>query len=557
MKNYQPFALHQIDSYKLGHKDQYPVGTSLIYSNFTPRNAKHALKGLDENFDEKVVSFGFQATIQEIVSIFNDSFFSQPKEKVITKFKQRTTAFAGKELDTSHIEALHDLGYLPLHVKAIEEGNLVPMKVPVITLYNTLPEFYWLTNFIETWMSAESWKIMTAATTAYRYRKVMENYAQKTGSPKDFIWWQGHDFSNRGMSGMLDAAKTSSGHLLSFMGSDSISSVDYIESYYTKDGNPQCLVAGSVPATEHSVMCMGEKETELETFKRLMTEVYPSGLVSIVSDTWNFWDIMTKTAPALKDVIMTRQKNELGVAKVVFRPDSGDPVAVVCGTAIPVTNLSGVERALRNVAKNKPQLFVRSYQNKQQEWVTEYFEASVTDNSTIVQRFLTVDEITPEMKGAVECLWEGFGGTITEQGYRLIDEHVGLIYGDSITIKRCEQILERLMKKGFASSNIVLGIGSYTYQYVTRDTFGFAMKSTYGEVNGVGREIFKDPITDNGVKKSAKGLLTVTKQNGEYVMLDQQTWERENTGELKTIFKDGKFFNFQEFKDIRQRLVSQ
>jgi len=160
-------------------------------------------------------------------------------------------------------------------------------------------------------------------------------------------------------------------------------------------------------------------------------------------------------------------------------------------------------------------------------------------------------ELTPAQKGAVQCLWDTFGGTVNAEGFKMLDEHVGLIYGDSITLERADQILKRLKAKGFASSNVVFGIGSYTYQYVTRDSFGFAMKATYAEVNGEGSELFKDPATDNGTKKSAKGLLRVEFEDGKFVLYDQQTKEQEAQGCLQTVFKDGKLVKETSIEEIR------
>jgi nicotinamide phosphoribosyltransferase len=135
-----------------------------------------------------------------------------------------------------------------------------------------------------------------------------------------------------------------------------------------------------------------------------------------------------------------------------------------------------------------------------------------------------------------------------------LDSHVGLIYGDSITIERAKTILSRLENHGFASSNVVFGIGSYTYQYVTRDTFGFAMKCTYTVRNGEGHELFKDPVTDSGTKKSARGLLRVERENGEYVLYDQQTPEQEQMGCLETVFKNGNLVKETTIAEIRERL---
>ena len=133
-----------------------------------------------------------------------------------------------------------------------------------------------------------------------------------------------------------------------------------------------------------------------------------------------------------------------------------------------------------------------------------------------------------------------------------------MIYGDSITRERQREILQGLMDNGFASSNVVLGIGSYTYQYVTRDTHEFAVKGTYGEINGKGVPISKNPVTDKGIKRSALGLLYVgTDANGVIKCEENVSWEREEQGMLKTIFEDGAVYNVQTLGDIRTRLENE
>jgi nicotinamide phosphoribosyltransferase len=151
----------------------------------------------------------------------------------------------------------------------------------------------------------------------------------------------------------------------------------------------------------------------------------------------------------------------------------------------------------------------------------------------------------------VELLWVVFGGTITDKGYKILDSHIGAIYGDSINLQRAEAICEGLKCKGFASQ-VVFGIGSYTYQYNTRDTFGLAMKATYVEVNGEGREIFKNPVTDDGTKKSATGLLQVKEESGSYILHDKVSWDEEKNSELKTVFKDGKLVKEYSLREIRK-----
>lgn len=494
------FPLHAADFYKTGHIKQYPENTTFVYSNFTCRSDKHA-KMLPD-FDHKVVFFGIQGVCQYLLQdMWNKNFFDMDLDDVIDEYQHRMDTSLGKDaVSMQHIIALHDLGYLPIKIKALPEGSRVNMRVPLFTIENTFPEFYWITNYLETQISAEIWKPITTATTAYEYNRLLTRYAELTGSPMEFVPWQGHDFSARGLSGIHDAT-SAAGHLLSFTGTDTIAAIDYLEEYYTDLDDEPTFIGGSVPATEHSVMCMGGEDTELETIKRLITEVYPSGIVSIVSDTWDFWHVITKTAYELHDDIINRKPDALGFAKVVFRPDSGDPVKIVCGDPD--------------------------------------------------------SDFMPAYLGAVECLWDTFGGTISEKGYKILDSHVGLIYGDSITLDIASRILAGLEAKGFASCNIVFGIGSHTYQYVTRDTFGSAIKATFGIVDGEERILFKTPKTDSGLKNSARGLLRVEKEGNDYVCYEEQTWEQVEEGLLETIFEDGLMTKFTSLSRIRKRLASE
>jgi nicotinamide phosphoribosyltransferase len=504
------FPPHATDFYKTGHIRQYPEGTTEVYSNFTPRSASWA--SVLPDFDNKVVWLGLQGMIQyALIDFWNAGFFHQPKADVLAYYKRRMdTSLGPNSVAIDHIEALHDLGYLPLVIKALPEGSRVNLRVPLFTVRNTAPgtmagdlAMHWVTNYLEDQFSNENWKVPTSATTAYEYRRLLDAYADETGSPKEFVPFQGHDFSMRGMSNTADATTSGAGHLLSFLGTDTISSIDYIENYYCKDGKYPPFIGGSVPATEHSVMCMGgsEEGAEVKTFRRLINEIYPTGVVSIVSDTWDFWHVVTAMAQELKPEILARGPNGPMPGKVVFRPDSGDPVKIICGDPLAPVG-------------------------------------------------------TPAYKGALECLWEVFGGTTTSKGYKLLDSHVGLIYGDSITLERAQKILAGMRRKGFASGNIVFGIGSYTYQCVTRDSYGTAIKATSGVVNGVRRELFKDPKTDSGIKKSARGLLRVEKEGDNYVLYDRQTEEQEKQGLLQEVFRNGVLTRFQTWEDVQAQFAA-
>lgn len=497
MKLFAPLAT---DAYKFFHIDQYPAKTEYVYSNMTPRSDKHT--AFNPGYDHKAVWFGGQGATQALlIEFWGETFFSKPKGAVMDRFRKRITSNFGIGRILDAMGDLHDLGHLPLLIKALPEGSRVPMKVPFFTITNTHPDFGWVTNFVETPLSAETWKPLTTATTAYEYRRTFEEWAKKTGAPKEFCAWQGHDFSMRGMSNIMDAASSGAGHLTSFLGTDTAPAMDYLDQYYSGE---ETFLGGSVYATEHSVMCMGGKDGEFDTFKRLITEVHPTGIVSIVSDTWDLWNVVKRGGilEQLKEEILARKPDALGFAKVVIRPDSTPttPADILCGDP-------------------------------------------------------NAEPGSPAFKGVAECLWDIFGGTTTSTGHKYLHERIGFIYGDSISPRMQEEIMSRLAAKGFAAQG-VLGLGSYTYQHVTRDTFGQALKATCGIVDGQGRELFKDPITDRGgMKKSAKGLLRVEKdENGEFVLFDQQTVEQEKLGLLQPLFYNGKMARHQTIAGIRTAL---
>jgi nicotinamide phosphoribosyltransferase len=402
----------------------------------------------------------------------------------------------------------------------------------------------------------------------------------------------------RGMSGVFDAMKCGLGHLLSFYGTDTIPAIDFAEDFYNANADNE-LIGGSIPATEHSVMTLrillvqtrlafgqihddldtsyvtklsGEereamiaklkeelaqiemggdvdastmtasqaaalakrardlrKLAEKEVIRQLIEEDFPIGMLSIVADSFDYWATITEVAPALKDKILARKPNELGMAKVVFRPDSGDPVKIVTGY---------FDDELVCDSEGTPMLFEDGTYRSLESGV------KVTEH---------------ERKGSIQCLWDTFGGSETTKGYKVLHERVGLIYGDSISMERAFQILSRLMKKGFASCNIVFGIGSFTYNMLSRDTFGWAMKANYAEVKyeyGVHRiEIYKDPATDDGTKKSAKGLLRVVKEGMDYVLEDKITREQfEEPCAYEVAFRDSKLLVDPTLQDMRGRL---
>lgn len=516
--------LYWTDVYKTGHVFMLPPGSVRMVSNFTPRSGRLA------NFDSPVgvISAGTQMMVSKMKDDWDRNFFSRPIEEIDQFGKDMTDMLMLKEpFDVTHFKELHKLGYLPLEIRALPEGTLIPYKVPMYVVWNTESvgnvAFDFLVNYLETIFSAESWQAPTSATTAFEFVRRGRAAVLKTDPENEwFLKYKYHDFSMRGMGGKSAIVNSGVGFAMVSHGSDTLPVIPATRKWYGAD--KACI--NSVIATEHAIMCTltgfflrkndgtWDKigELEVETFRYLLRR-FPIGILSLVSDTWDLWRVIIDYCVVLKDEILDRN------GKLVIRPDSGDPVDILCGL------------------------------NTNQKYM---------DNAD-GERF--VDTTKPEYKGVIELLYEIFGGTITSTGYKKLHEKIGAIYGDSINILRADQIDERMMSKGFATTNYVLGVGSYSLQYVTRDTHGFAQKATYVEIdmgNGPeGIEIFKDPITDSGVKKSARGLIAVNlDENDGYVLKDQATWDDvlSDSNCMLPIFKDGSLMNSVDFDTIRGRV---
>lgn len=548
---FKPNTLYFVDAYKVAHKKMLAPGTTKLYGTWIPRSTKYAPNGIT-----KIVSFGQQLVWKWIHDEFEENFFftndryigkgsyaiehnNKLKEKAL-QFIKDMSLMLGQDYDGKHFEELWDLGYLPIKVKSLPEGIETNPNIPHMTFINTVDGFAWLTLYLETIVSSLAWKPSTAATLALHYRRNLTEWVMKTDPNNAWlIDYLAHDFSARGLN-PHDMISVGLGHATSFRGSDTLITIPAARYFYNEPNNE--VVINSVTASEHSVsttkiFTVGEKQMLSDWMK-----TFPNGILSVVADTFDLWKLITEYLPSLKDEIMGRD------GKLVIRPDSGDPVDIICG-------------------KNSGDPGIKigtSYED-----ACRGFEKYKTNTSK------------SEYKGVIELLWDIFGGTEVQGSdgkmYKVLDPHIGAIYGDSITPERQLQIYERLAAKGFATTNIVLGVGSYTYQYNTRDTFGFAAKGAWFEVKennydncdckmpGFGEcncqiksyNIYKDPITDDGTKKSLKGLCSVVCAEGKYYVKEECTIEEENDtkyNELQTIYEDGKFFNQTSLKEIRERL---
>ena len=496
-------ALLLTDGYKLGHRLMYPSNMTKLYSNFTPRGNKYLPEAT-----EGAVVFGIQYYIKKyLIHDFNKYFFNIPEEEVVEHYRSLLTSYLGEEvagmIGIDHVRDLHKLGYLPIRIKALPEGSYCPMGVPLLTITNTHPKFAWLTNYLESLTSNVLWHPITAATMADVFKRELMRHAMKTGfyNPQDTsnIDFLCHDFSMRGMSSLESSIVSGMAFLTSFSGSECVPALKPLEFYYKADPSKQ-VVAATVPASEHSVECTNAfygNDSDIpddELYFKRMLETFKTGIISIVADGYDYWHFITKIVPKYKNEIMARD------GRVVIRPDSGDPVKIICG----------------DPEAEDP--FVKM--------------------------------------GSYEFLWNTFGGTFNEKGYKVLDTHIGLLYGDSINMKRQREIYRQLENKMFAATNLVLGIGSFSMGMVSRDSLALAMKATYFELdeNPNGKAIFKDPKTVTGTpKKSHKGLLQVQWLAGsqKFCVKDQCTHEEEEESCLETVFEEGKLCKEYTLEDIR------
>lgn len=477
-------ALLLSDTYKQTHDRMYPKGLTKLVSYWVPR------KSMFENRD-KMVFFGLQAFIKEfLIEYFDKNFFELREENVIKEYTKYLNIQIGAEnYDLDKIVALHRLGFLPLEIRALPEGTKVNMGIPCIELSNTHPDFAWLVQWVECILQSELWKPCCHATVGAMYREVADEYYERTVeglSPAMAM----ADFGMRGMSCMNESIRTSAAWLLSFDKTSTIPALPYIDVMYHADCEKNHLGLGAV-STEHSVMGANYSVDgdEITFVKRLLTQLYPNTSFSMVSDTYDYWNMVNHILPQCREEIMSHN------GKLLVRPDSGDIVEISVKT--------------------------------------------------------------------VQKLWDLFGGTVNSKGYKVLDPHIGIIYGDGCTLERVKEIWRQLEALGFAANCIAFGVGAFCFtamfegnsmHVLTRDTFGIAMKASYGMIDGREYFIYKDPKTDTEhLKKSHRGCCRVYEENGELRCQDGLYGMTDDTL-LETVYKDGRLVKEETFTDIRKRM---
>ena len=487
------------DFYKTSHDRQYNKNVNKIYASFIPRMTR--FKSIDH-----VVVFGLQGfIIEHLVKDFRDHFFNLSKEEfdhLMHAFEKQILNSTNDKpyINTQKFRELYELGYLPITINALPEGSIVPMKTPVFEVISE-GKFNWVGNFLETYMSTELWYPMTIATIALEYRKLVHEFLLKTSDfnpKKDNSLYRMNisEFGSRGNTSFESGVIASAAWSTCGNKSSNVAVESYLKEFYNLDEPIYGMIS-----TEHSVMCSNAAidGNEKDFIKKLLTELYPTGNLSIVMDSYDYFNVLNKIIPMYKDFITQRD------GTLYCRPDSGDPV----------------------------------------------------DNTI----------------KSVQILWRIFGGTTNSKGYKVLDPHIRVMYGDSITIQRARKIFSILEKLKFDITNVSLGAGSFSMLCLeedgmlkpfTRDSFGFALKTTlvtYMDKDGKEKNVyvFKDPKSDTDhFKKSYRGRILVTKNaKGEYKVSDKHGYQEDfSKCELKPVFKNGQILNFTTLNEIRERLTN-
>lgn len=290
------------DSYKVSMAPQYPFGTTGVYSYIESRG------GL------------YNYTLFAMLQPFIKEYLLEPFTQADIDLADEILTAHGEPFQRARWQALFDKhkGYLPVVIKAVPEGTVVPVGNVLVTIENTDPEFYWLTTWLETALLRAVWYGTTVATQSYSIKQVIKDYLEKTGDPAG-VDFKLHDFGARGVSSMESAGLGGAAHLINFMGTDTITGVLYAREYYNAG------VAGfSIPAAEHSTITSWGRDGEVKAYRNMLTNfARPGSIVAVVSDSYDVFNAASKLwGEELRDEVIASG------ATLVIRPDSGDPVEV-------------------------------------------------------------------------------------------------------------------------------------------------------------------------------------------------------------------------------------
>jgi len=451
------------DSYKVSHFAQYPEGTTNVFSYIESRGGEY----------DHTLFFGLQAFIKEyLLKPITYEDIAEAKEV----YALHGVPF--NEAGWKHILLQHN-GFLPIKIKAVREGTIVPTHNVLVTVENTDPEVPWLTSYVETALLRAVWYPTTVATISHSIRQIIKERLDTSANNLDGLDFKLHDFGARGVSSLESAAIGGAAHLVNFKGTDNVPALMFARKYYNEH-----MAGFSIPAAEHSTITSWGKEHEEDAYANMLKQfAKPGALVAVVSDSYDLFN-------AIENIwggTLRQQVIDSG-ATLVVRPDSGNPTDIVAHSVV--------------------------------------------------------------------LLDKKFGHTLTKDGYKLLN-NVRVIQGDGINEQSIKDILARLWMMGYSADNVAFGMGGALLQHMNRDTQKFAMKASAVKVNGVWRDVFKDPVTDFG-KKSKKGRLELYYNhiNNTY-HTDIEGSDHVHNPVLEVVYEDGKLVREESLSLIRERVKAQ
>lgn len=449
------------DSYKMNHWMQYPKNTEGVYSYLESRGGA---------VFPYTTFFGLQFILREYLEGVRVT------EATINEARELSEAHFGSPDYFNaegwyHIIEHHD-GKLPIRIKAVPEGMSVPTGNVLMTVENTDPECFWLTNAIESLLT-HVWYPSTVATLSRTTKEGIAAYLDETGCSHDGLPFMLHDFGYRGVSSHESAGIGGLAHLVNFLGTDTLPAMQFARKYYDA---PLDGLAYSVAATEHSIMTSLGPDGELKILDELLND-YPAGILSVVSDSYDIYNFV-KEVGLRKDKILARD----GV--FVVRPDS------------------------------------------------------------ITNKHQTPEELTLWI---VEDLFQVFGGTVNEAGFKTLDPKVRVLWGDGINQYGIFAILGYLRDAGYAAENMVFGMGGGLLQKMNRDTQRFAFKSSAQKRDGMWHDVFKRPLDLS--KMSKKGKLSLIEYEGKLITLENGCSDPRDI--LETVFENGEIVKTYTLDEVR------
>lgn len=447
------------DSYKVSHYLQMPPDTQGMFAYIESRGGPFS----------HTVMFGLQYLLNKYLS----KPVTMEEVEIADELYKKHMGYFNRP-GWEYIVKEHG-GYLPVEIKAVPEGLRVPIRNVIVSIESTDEVVPWAAGWVEAPLLRGIWYPTTVATLSNEIYRMMKPYWEKTStSPESDLKFKLHDFGARGSTSYESSGLAGAAHLLSWLGTDTVSGIILAHNYYK-----EVLAGYSIAAAEHSTITAWGRDCEIDAYRNMIEKFGGSGApYAVVSDSYNLWNAIEHL---WGDSLREQVKNAKGM--LVIRPDSGKPVDVV-------------QKSL----------------------------------NLLSQRF-------------------GFG--YNSKGFKVLS-NVRLVQGDGVNPDSIKEILDMMVKEGFSIDNIAFGMGGKLHQGVDRDTMKWAMKCSAVNRSGVWKDVYKDPITDQG-KASKKGRLELFKENGEYVTSREQLY-RSDFHYLQPVFRNGEILMEQTFEEIRNNL---